>query len=295
MMPSTVILSIPTTLLDISALGAAAVGISKGFEWVEDALSPDGKKAISEWLRNRSEGSHVSDWSSAFLHRIDQVFGVRPLSFGFFVRSSIASVIAVAIVVAIYSLAHRIPIQAVEDSLPFLGLCLIPNLPFNYLGLVSSRAIVKEMVKNPTPGRVVRLLVLDTVLKIIAATCVIYLCSVFLYWAAEKSPRPWLEALGTLRGFYGQLSFPFRSGGGVQYGLFFYASFFTSIWVWFYVLGGLIIKGLTRTGRLWRLIVPFLNLDVAPLKAIGRVVAATLVALYAVGLGILRIIGLEKM
>src|SRR5579864_267596 len=88
MMPGTVTLPFPTPLLDIVVLGTAAVTISKGFDWVEDALSPEGKIAIYSWLMNRSEGSHVSDWSTAFLKRIDQVFGKKPFSFKFFLRSS---------------------------------------------------------------------------------------------------------------------------------------------------------------------------------------------------------------
>jgi hypothetical protein len=273
-------------LIDISVLAGIAVSIAKPFEWVQGALNPAAKKAISNWLQNLPPDSQDDNWSSAFSHLIDRVFGTKPWSIKFFLRSCVASVIAVAIVVGIYVRAHPIPLGDLQDSLAVLGLFSIPNLLPDYISLVISRAIVQRMAKEPTTARVAPLLVLDTILKVIGATCVIYICSVVVHSILGDSSRPWFDALGTLRGFYGGLPFPFRSGGGLQIGIFFYASFFTSIWVWFYILGGVLIKGLTKTGSLWGLVAPFLDLDANPLKAIGRVVGVTVGMLYAVIVGV---------
>jgi hypothetical protein len=278
-------------LIDIAGLAAAATGIATAFEWVEGALNPAAKKAISDWLKNLPVESRFENWSSPLSHLIDHVFGPKPWSVKFFLRSCVASAIAVVVVSAIYYRAHPIPVDDLRDSLLVLGLFSIPNFLPDYGSLAISRTIVQRMVNKPTAGRVASLLAIDTVLKLIGATCVIYICSVFLHWLPGHSPHAWFEALGTLRGFYAGLPFPFRSGGGIQIGIFFYASFFTSIWVWFYVLGGVLIKGLVKTGRLWRWLAPYLDLDASPLKAIGRVIAASIGILYAVGIGVLSIAG----
>lgn len=281
-------------LVDVAGLGAMAVGIAKAFEWVEGALSPAAIKAISNWLKNLPLDSEVGSWSGAFSNLIDQVFGTDPLSIKFIARSCIASVIAVAIIVTIYVRARPIPIGDLADSLLVLGLFSVPNLFVDYVSLLISRSIVHRMADSPTTGYAVWLVVVDGILKVIAATCIIFISSALgnVLW---DSSRPWFDALGTLRGFYRGLPFPFTSGGGLQYGIFFYASFFTSIWVWFYVFGGILIKGLARTGRSWQLVVPFLNLDTNPLKSIGRVTGATAVALYVVTAGVSSVAGMARL
>ena len=54
-------------------------------------------------------------------------------------------------------------------------------------------------------------------------------------------------------------------------GIFEIASFFTSIWVWLYVLASVAIRLLHGARFIWVKIVPFLNIEKKPMDAIGRV------------------------
>jgi hypothetical protein len=148
------------------------------------------------------------------------------------------------------------------------------------------------MVRNASPWNVIGLLLLDSLLKCIGATLVIFVCSAIVNTTVEgRGAHPLTGAFGTVVGFYRGLPFPFRSGNGLAYGIFFYASFFTSIWVWFYVVGGAVIKALVKTTTLWRSALQFIDLDGAPLKSIGRVVGVLLYIIYAFIFAVTRIAG----
>jgi hypothetical protein len=269
--------AIPSNLwpfIDAGGLAASAGTIAKGFEWFDGALSSKGRTAISQWLVNQSPEAAADNWSSAFSDIVDRVFSKTPLSLKFFPRSCLASLIAFVIVVTIYARIHPESFDDLGHVGLALGLFAAANLIPDYFSLLISRGIVRRMAQRPNSTRVFALLLLDTILKAMLATCVIYIGSLIVSIIFPDG-RLWAAAWGSVRSFYATFP-PFRSGGGLPiFGLLFYSSFFTSMWVWFYVLGGLLIKALTRTGRLWRLVAPFLDLQVNPLKAIGRVVGAT--------------------
>jgi hypothetical protein len=67
--------------------------------------------------------------------------------------------------------------------------------------------------------------------------------------------------------------------------IFVVASFFTSIWVWLYVLASVAIKMLHKVRFIWIKIVPFVDIENKPMTAIGRVAGLLAGAAYAVALG----------
>ena len=67
---------------------------------------------------------------------------------------------------------------------------------------------------------------------------------------------------------------------GTPYGIWYYTSFFTSFWVWAYVGAGFGIRLLQRTKWIWALVVPYLNLEKEPMRAIGRVAGVLASAVY---------------
>jgi hypothetical protein len=261
-------------LVDAGGLVAAAGGIAKGFEWIDGALSPQGRTAVWIWLTNLPPRTAADNWSTASSDLVDRIFGRKPLSARFFFRSCLASLIAFVVVVLIYI---RIHLECLDDIEHFgLALCLFAaaSLIPDYLSLLISRAIVRLMAQRPNSIRIFALLALDAVLKVGLATCVIFIGS-FVVLRIFQDPHPWAAALETLRSFYATFP-PFSSANGLPIlGVLFYSSFFTSIWVWFYVFGGFLVKGLVKTGKLWYVLAPFLDLQANPLKSIGRVIGAT--------------------
>lgn len=258
--------------VDAGGLVVAAEGVAKGFEWIEGALSPEGKAVVSRWLTNLPPDAGSGNWPGAFSDIVDRVFTKEPASIKFFLRSCVASIIAFVVVVLTYARIHP---ESFEDMAHvWFALCLfaIASLVPDYLSLMISRSIVRRMAQHPNTTSVLALLAADTIFKTLLATCVIYVGSLIVMGILQGS-HAWALAWETVRSFYADFP-PFRSKSGPLTGILFYSSFFTSAWVWLYVLGGFLTKALIKTGRLWRLLTPFLDLNANPLKSIGRVIGA---------------------
>jgi hypothetical protein len=70
------------------------------------------------------------------------------------------------------------------------------------------------------------------------------------------------------------------------FSIFFYSSFFTSVWVWLYVVSSVLIRMMQKVRRLWAEVLPFLEIEKKPLVAIGRVAGILVGSAYATVLGI---------
>jgi hypothetical protein len=140
--------------------------------------------------------------------------------------------------------------------------------------------------------RVTGLLLIHFVLTLVFATIVIFVVAGLLHTLGHdpNDPNPWLEALNSTANFYRGRPVPFRSSNGLPYGIFFYTSFFTSIWVWLYLAGGVAIRWIPTTDRLRALLVKIVDVKGQPLKAIGWVVASMAASLLAVFLFVANIL-----
>lgn len=272
-------------------------GVAKAFEWCGAAISPQGQKQLSQWLRNVPGDSQIDAWAEVFPNLIDRVFGTRILSLKFFLRSCVASLIAVGIAALLCGILTHGAIYSQMNPITravfyFLILALISNCIPDYLSLLISRQIVRTMKNHTTPLAVLSLLVADLLLTgLIAGVAIIlafnttFVLTTFNadfvntiyggYLAYLFSPRQWqiaLQAPGLLV-------------------ILFCASYCTSIWVWLYVVSSVVVRVLHRVRFIWVKIAPFLDLDRRPMKAIGRVagvVAGVGYSILLMGLWIYR-------
>jgi hypothetical protein len=150
------------------------------------------------------------------------------------------------------------------------------NLVPDYLSLLVSRQIVRLMALNPTTARVLDLLVLDTFLTAVAAfipiTC--YICVLIIFYPTVPVPGTFLRALG------GNIHAKYLGS------VCFYGSFFTSVWVWLYVISILLIKVVHKLRPLWLRLLPYLDIEKKPMQAIGRIAGIMAGAGWAVILGL---------
>jgi len=299
------------SLLRIASVPAVGGAIAKSFEWSESALSAKGKGVIATWLRNAPPESEFDIWPNALAHLIDRVFGTRAISRRFITRSCLASLLAMTLLLLLLLLVggREAVTGAFTDGSPnveqlfgflfFLAPSGVVNLAADYFSLLVSRAVIRSMAVNKSSRKTAALLVLDLALSFVFATLGIFLGSVLLHKLFDPDPGVWSEALGAMRNFFrgldshGKLSpwhIPFYSDARWPYGIFFYSAFLTSVWVWLYVVGGLVIKALKNMFKGWTRLTPFLDLETKPLTAIGRVAAVLVGFAYAIIIAVLAFV-----
>ena len=263
------------------------------FAHVEGLLAPAVREAISRWLRNLKLEGLFTTWPSTFAVLFDRVFGDRHLSWKCFRRSCIASfgsVIFVTLIAwALYP--HWFPPNEfwkpiVRDwwyRLVFLA--MLNTIP-DYFSLLETRWIIWLISRSGSRGRVVVLLVVDLTLTtaIIAcylgfstAACLIFggpdtgFVTVFekMWWC------DYVPSVLALEGFKTPSS---------CIGVFFYSTFFTSVWVWGYALSGCAVKLGVYLGAWGGRLKKVLDLEKHPLKSMALVANVLITLAFLAGL-----------
>jgi hypothetical protein len=259
-------------------------GVERGFRWFEKALNSEAKERLTRWLKNVPGHDQINSWASIFPHLIDRVFGERVLSWRFSLRSALASLLAittVGILAATLRAMKRLPnlfkIRATRLWIVLL-VALAGNCIPDYFSLIISRSIVRGMARRPQPFSVALLLFLNLGLVAVVGTIFIrvavdlteYVFNPFnepfhmLYWGLKSG-----NLLSVLISSFtrSNLLHVWRK----PLALFVAATFFTSIWVWLYVLALVAIRLLSSVMVIWVKVVPFLDLEKSPMVATGRV------------------------
>jgi hypothetical protein len=276
----------PTALLNqhpvwtalVAATGVSA-GIAKGFEWFDAALNDDSRFKLSLWLVNVPGDEQIDAWAMAFPNLIDRVFGPKALSLKFFARSCIASTIAVTLVGTVFCIHHKgyswflsqggfeKPIEnALTLGLAILAVNCIPD----YFSVLITRFVVRLMSKRATALRVVSLLILDTLLtgSLAFLSVVVWAICVEVVFAGLVFGMHYTSIIGAIRKATDVSNL---LGSDSVFQVLIVASFFTSIWVWLYVLSSVAIRILHKVRFVWDRIIRILDIEKKPMQAIGRV------------------------
>lgn len=282
------------TLFDGVTVTGLATGTAKVFEWFDKMLNDKARLALSRWLKNLPRDPDLESWTLVFPKLIDRVFGPDALSLSFIFRSCIASVFAVTAVTLIWIRSSLGPRHVDRDTLVAylsgvlfeLILAFVVNFVPDYCSLLISRLIVRRMAKTSSVVATIILLLLDTISTAFLAfffTSAAYMMALFLMGGVSGGDSEQTTILDILN---------FRRPHPIgQYALpLFYSSFFTSIWVWLYVIAGLSVKTLRSMSFVWARIRPWLDIDQKPMIALGRVAGSLVAATYALILAIHKLL-----
>ncbi|MEL6336291.1 MAG: tetratricopeptide repeat protein [Pseudomonadota bacterium] len=190
-------------------------------------LHPDRKVAIGLWLAGAES---EETWSKSFVSLFDAVFGERHLSFTCFLRSTIASLIAVAAIWLMMGEAGALEVR-LEAGLS-LGAVLVIALGVNvladYVSLLETRWLLGQMHRLRSFWAQLGVLVGD------------FLVSAAIIWAAI-----WLYVASPLH--EGEIdSFAEILGIFSIFSVAFYSTFLTSVWTWAYILSTWVMRVFTR-------------------------------------------------
>lgn len=276
-------MEIPFLLLYAASWVTITGGIWLLFERAEVVVTPETKAAISRWLRNLDPTTAFPNWPATFAAVFDRIFGERHLSWRCFRRSCAASFISVVIVTLFWAALrpHQFTMFVKDENYIFLVLifvmaCVLNLIP-DYLSLLESRHIIRWMSRRRSIVRIFALLAVD--LLISAAIISV----AFFYWLAPilfKSGDPVFNSF--LSVLLHLLLLSSLSEGLPSFGICFYSTFFTSVWVWVYALSGLVVRLGQYLGISLRGLKMILDLDKKPLRSMGLVAMLLVTLLYLV-------------
>jgi hypothetical protein len=253
-------------LYDVPFGLACAGGVYKLLDWCDDNLRPESRQELTRWLTNSS--SEIP--AQVFAGLIDLVFGREARSISFFLRSCVASLLALTIVLLVYARVTTVPPEFRDNVIPLFVLGGLASLLPAYISICISRSIVLAMADRPTKPRVAFLALTDLVLKATLGSLTIYSASLILHFGSSSA---WQDAWHSVASFYrdGNSPLPFYNSDGVAYGLLYYPVFFSSTWIWLYMAGGIVTKMVARIHALSRFFVNKMDIEKHPLRSAGLV------------------------
>jgi hypothetical protein len=160
-----------------SALGVAG-SVTAAFWKYEDVASPEAKQAVASWLKYRGSDSISSRWADQLVTAFNRIFGERHLSLTCFLRSCLASLIAVSTMCLVwrtlrpeefaefYDAFVSYPLIGWPTSKMFMLLIIFGfNLIPDYFSYMKSRMILKAMSGSESGlSRLWQFAILDTFL-----------------------------------------------------------------------------------------------------------------------------------
>ncbi len=186
----------PTENLSLGAYivlwGGVCAALWTLFDKLESTASPAARTKLSNWLRRAPPVASATRLPEMFVEGFDRVFGPQPIRLQFFLRSCLASAVALTITLLswialrpdeVFKVAHAFPEAnrslfelALGAVLWFLGVLAINALP-DYLSVIKSRAFVSAAARSTSLRKTTAILALDFLLCALLGIVAVHLYS----------------------------------------------------------------------------------------------------------------------
>lgn len=282
---------------------------AKVFKLAGEAVGQSWKARVTNWLKGQetrildASGQPVSpvwhSWPESFARLFDQAFGEKQLSWKCFLRSCRATIVVSLIFYLLVMIkSHGSPMMSfmsfinrtaseVDQSVAagwfviiwMISMTLIPD----YISLGETRWVLGRM-KKASSGVIVSLLVADFILTILIVFCSIGIFALIfavLFAVGMDSlmipdlPKIMSDALELAwNAFTWNPEFDYFTPPV-------YSTFLTSIWIWLFVISGLLVKTAVQTQGVWHRLRGLLDIDNQPFLCIGIVAGLILAIVWA--------------
>ena len=254
-------------------------GILKPFEKLDSIVSKDLRETIALWLLDVERSDQIRNWPETFAAIFDRVFGEKHVTWRCFFRSVIASFVGLAVMsVVVFVVNPEQFFRTLAEDSTAVAVVLVAggilNLFPDYFSLLETRLVLGRM-QRADRGGLVGWIVVDSALT--TALSGVGWLALALY--VEDDPLTfWVQT-------YWVSFFPLQLRLADPSGIFLWTTYFTSLWLWLYVLSGLLVRALGSVGRGALFVRDHLNVEEKPLSAIGFV-AGGLIACVWWGIGL---------
>lgn len=239
----------------------------------------------SDWLKNISFNQRFSVFAESFSKAFDSIFGKNLISFNAFTRSCLISFLTY--MVLFHFMLYVVFDASWNDSdvgiMGGLGLLLAPmvyNFIPDYLSLIESKYIIKKISHYQKTQQIIYWLVLDVIFTaIIFFTCfmtVLLIVSVVISWQSEyETVFGLLDELMTFN--FGRN--PVNDAGTA----IFYTTFFTSIWIYLYLLSSLLLKLIPKATFISNMAIRYLKVESEPFVVLSIGACLVTIVFYIIG------------
>ena len=246
-------------------------GIWVLFQAAEKTATPDGKKRVSDWLKNlaaKSISETIVESPKWFIEMFDRFFGEKHLTKRCFFMSSMASFISVFVITIIWVILFQAQAQEFSylfqltlDRILFEAfiIALILNILPDYFSLLETRYILKNMERGSLK-RLTMILFLDV---IFSGGIFILFALFFFYILGDLN----LDEI-TINTIFEDFIF-FEQKTSRNLSVFFYSTYFTSIWMYLFMISSIITKVLYSFGKIGNWLMSFFDITKKPFQSIG--------------------------
>ncbi|MEM9320922.1 MAG: tetratricopeptide repeat protein [Pseudomonadota bacterium] len=177
-------------------------------------LNKDRKDSIALWLMGAQS---EENWAKSFTALFDAVFGENHLSLKCFLRSAIASLLAVVLIWALmgWGGTYEARLEGGDDLIRLLSLALIINIIADYVSLLETRWLLGWLSTRRPFGIQILALIAD----ILISAAIIWIA----IWGITTALRIENDTLAETLGVFSPFS------------ILFYSTFLTSLWSWAFI------------------------------------------------------------
>jgi len=267
--------------------GTLIGGIWLLFYAMEETATPDAKRSAVDWIKSiaaKSTSQTIVESPRWFIEAFDRIFGDRHLTWRCFLRSCVASIMAVFVMTVVWAVLNPISwqqflryvgVDAGVDAFRMIFIfAFFLNLVPDYISLLETRWIFRK-VAHAGMKELIVLLVLDAIL-----TGVIFFSGVgIIILIYSVNTGDWV-GVHTLLEFLN--AFILFRGSEIPIGILFYSTYFTSVWLYLFIAASVATKLLYSLGRTGNQVLALLKIEEKPFNSMGLLLIGFLTLAFAI-------------
>lgn len=263
-----------------------------------DLLKPEVRQGLGKWLSNQPSKRNFKDPIIWFNEAFDNFFGTKHFSEKCFVRSAAVSIvlsIIFRVVLDIYTEGTDY-IYSTENGLSikipphFVTGTLYETIFFDFVSLLVTRWFLKKCINSSFRTKVFFAIIDISIAFLIAFIGILFEYTNYELVSIESSfkniepafdalkSQRWQASLGKLKA-----AFFLETNQDMSHAQWIYSTFFTTIWVFIYILSSGVIKllNLTRNGHI--IITRYFDLENKPFQVIAYFIWVISVIFFCLG------------
>lgn len=254
-------LTIPSPILYVASWFGIMSGLWALFDRAETVASPSLLASVRTWIRDLRLPVE-QNWARTFANVFDGVFGKRHVSIRCLLMSTLTSVVLVALMTLLWASLHPTTAngffsQGVFAWLGVLFVAVSLNVPVDYLSLLETRLLLRFIGSR-------RSIVLHSCVLLgdLLLTGVIFLLGFGAYDALLGTVDFWELVVSGI-------AFDTPGDGDLSLGIFLYTTYFTSVWLWLFLLSTGVANAVGLGDRTITFLKSALNVEEKPIRSLG--------------------------
>lgn len=255
------------------------------FHAMEETATTDTKRICADRIKSiaaKSISQTIVESPQWFIEAFDRIFGDRHLTWRCFLRSCVASMVSVVVMTIVWVFLDPISWQKFlsyngEGAIGMiLVFAFVLNLVPDYISLLETRWVLRIITHTDIKELIV-LLVLDVLI-----TGGIFFCGVvvviLIYCVSSGDWR----TLAELPEIFLILFILFQWAYVVPFGIFFYSTYFTSVWLYLFIAASIATKLLYSLGTTGNQVLALLKVEEKPFNSMGLLLIGLLTLAFAI-------------